>query len=75
MVVNVNGKINALKKVKADLDFFFAGFEPSKSQNECATTLTSHGDADDVDVDVDELRPLAIDDWPKVPVSEARPLS
>ena len=37
---------------------------------------TSHDEAslDDDDVD-DVLRPLAMDDWPRVPVSEARPLS
>jgi hypothetical protein len=58
------------------LDFFFEA-APTKSQKLCDTTRTSLTAAADVDDDDDEvlLRSLAMDDWPKVPVSEARPLS
>lgn len=51
------------------LFFFFDAAPLIKSQKECETILTPSVE--------DELllQPLVVEDWPKVPVSEARPLS
>ena len=60
----------------AYLAFFFAAAAPTKSQNECETILTpSTPDLLDELVDEVELQPLVVEDCPRVPVSDARPLS
>jgi len=78
--VNFSKDIN-----QTDYLVFFLEPGPTKSQKECDTILTPSVvfgvfgvldvfDVDDVD-DAELLQPLAIDDWPSVPVSLARPLS
>ena len=84
--VNFSKDIN-----QTDYLVFFLEPGPTKSQKECDTILTPSDvfgafvvfgvfdvldvfDVDDVD-DAELLQPLAIDDWPRVPVSLARPLS